>query len=340
MDNRTMRILIAIFAALLAVFFIQKYTGGPSKNTESLSELKFEFDPQAVQLIQVFKQDYPDSGVYFARRDTGWVVVNEFNTAAKKEDVQKILDDLLKVSGSVRGESEDLYNDFEIDDRRALQIKFVGADNSQLLHLYVGKGGPDGRSCFVRLPDSPKVYLASENFISRFAAWAASPEKKLPTDRWMNLKVSPITMPEMAVFKMHTPKTDYEFVQVVTPPVDSGAAPAKTWKQVSPSKGLTLDENKIRGLQSTVANLTAQSVANPANAGAFGLDKPSYSLYLTDTLGNSSQIIFSDKIDTLEQRLVMVQNRPTVYRINKGNFERVFVTPFEKPKEPKPVAGK
>jgi hypothetical protein len=45
-------------------------------------------------------------------------------------------------------------------------------------------------------------------------------------------------------------------------------------------------------------------------------------------------INFSDKIDTLDTRYVTVQGRNTVYKVGKWVFERVFMSPFEKPKEP------
>jgi hypothetical protein len=332
MSKKSLTILGIIFVALLAVFMLQRYVGRTSARPESLSELKFEFDPQAVNTIQVFKRDYPDSGLVFVRRDTGWVIVNEYNTWAKSEEVKKLLDDLAAVSGSIRGESEDLYRDFEIDDRSALQIKFLGTDNSELLHLFVGKGGPDGKSCFLRLPDSPTVYLANNNFISRFAAWAAPPEKKLPSDRWMNLRLSPIKSQDITAFKIHLPNANYEFAQFADEPVDSLTPPASVWKQTMPAKGTILDESKIKGLQSSIANLTAQGVAGPDNAVKFGLDKPAHSIWVSDTLGYSALINFSNKIDTLEQRYVVVQGKDTVFRVNKSAFERIFVTPFEKPK--------
>jgi hypothetical protein len=209
-----------------------------------------------------------------------------------------------------------------------------------LMHVYVGKGGPDGHSCFMRLPGSSKVYLADNNFISRFAAWAAPPEKKLPTDRWMNLRLCPLKQAEIASFKLQTPKTIHEFAQVSEPAADTAAAPIKTWKQVSPTKGTVLEESKIRSLLGSVSNLSAFGVADPALATSHGLDKPSHTVWVSDTLGNSAVISFSDKIDTLEQRYVSVSGRETVYKVNKPLFERVFVTPFEKPKESKVAAGK
>jgi hypothetical protein len=334
MSKKSIYILLIALVVLVGVFFIQKYFSQPAKSLDSSALLKITFDPQAVSAIQVFKQDYADSGLQFARKDTSWIVTNEYGTPAKSEEIKKLLTDLSTVGGSLRGESEDLYPDFQITEKNALQIKLLGADNSLLAHLYVGKGNADGKSCFIRLPGSPKVYLADINFVSRFAAWGATPEKKLPTDRWMNLNLSSIKRDEISSIKLHTPKVDYDFALVSQPSTDSGAVPTKTWKQNSPSKGTILDDAKIKGIQSSIGSLNGTGVVNPAFATQFGLDKPSYSIWASDTLGNTILINLSDKIDTLDTRYVTVHGRNTVYKVGKWVFERVFVSPFEKPKEP------
>ncbi len=340
MNKKTTTILIIAFVVLLGVFIIQKYASRPSGEMKSLSELKIAFDSQAVSAIKVFKQDYPDSGLNFVRRDTSWLVANEYNTPAKNEEIRKLLTDLAAVKGSVRGESEDLYPDFAIGDQEALQIALLGDGGTELAHVYVGKGNADGHSCFMRLPGSPKVYLADNNFISRFAAWSAPPNKRLPTDRWMNLAISPFKRDEISAIKLHTPKTDYEFELVTQPSFDSGVPPTKTWRQIAPSKGTVLDDSKIRNLQGGVGGLNATGVADPAFAAQYGLDKPDYSIWASDTLGNTTLISFSDKIDTLDTRYVTVSGRPTVFKIAKWGFDRIFVTPFEKPKEPPKQASK
>lgn len=339
MSKKSIVILLIAFVALVGIFMLQSYLSKPSKNLDTKSIISLSFDPQAIATIQVFKQDYPDSGLTFAKKDTGWIVINEFSTPAKNEEIGKLLTDLNTVKGSLRGESEDLYADFAIDETNALQIKLLGSDNSLLSHLYIGKGGPDGKTCFIRLPGSPNVYLADKNLISRFAAWNAAPSKRLPTDRWMNLALSILDRNSINAIKLHTPKSDYEFALKIESSGDPQTPATKTWQQVSPSKGI-LEENKISSLQSSIAGLTAQGVVNPAFAGQFGLDNPDYSIWAADSLGHTTLINFGDKIDTLEQRYVVVQGKNSVFRINKGVFERVFVTPFEKPTENKPPAKK
>ncbi len=91
MSQKTILILLIVFVVLVGVFFLQKNLSHPSKDLKSFSELKVTFDPQAVQAIQVFKQDYPDSGFLFTRRDTNWVVTNAYNALARTKDVEQIL---------------------------------------------------------------------------------------------------------------------------------------------------------------------------------------------------------------------------------------------------------
>jgi hypothetical protein len=333
MSQKAITIFAIALIVLVGVFFIQKYLSHPSKDLASFSQLKIPFDTTAVDYVQVFKQDYPDSGLYFSRQDTNWILTNSYNTLARNTDVRKVISDLAAVGGEVRGESEDLYPDFDITDQNALQIKLLAADSSVLAHVYVGKGGQDGHSCFMRLPNSPKVYFANNNFLSRFSAWGASPSTRLPLDRWMNLNLSRVNRESISSIKLHTPKTNYEFALVTVPPVDTASPPTATWQQLEPKKGTILDEPKIKGMQSNIGSLVAQGVVDPANADKFGLDKPSYSIWAGDSLGHATLINFSDPIDTLGTRYSTVAGLNSVYKVNKWNFDRIFVTPFEKPKK-------
>ena len=341
MSKKTIYILLGVFVVLIAIFLLQKALTRPAGKSESLAALKINFPVDQVSYIQVFKQDYPDSGLFFARKDTTWIVASQYGAPAKNDDVKKIIGDLDSLSGSVRGEDASLYPDFAITDRDALQIKLFGADSSLLAHVYVGKGGSDGHSCFMRLPGSPTVYLANNNFISRFAAWNAPPEKKLPTDRWMELSLCNLKRENMISIKMHTPKTDYEFAATTQPAEDTLSKPKKVWNQVAPSKGKKLDEPKMLGIASSLAYFKANDVADPSYSHQFGLDKPPYSLWAGDSSGQTVLVNFSDKVNDAEDRYVSVAGKPLLYKINKASFERFFVSPFEEPKKPEqPKASK
>jgi len=335
MNTKTIGILLVILIILVGLFFLRLYIGGPKTSSESLNALKTAFNPSDVAAIQVFKQSYPDSGLYFAKIDTLWVVSNEFNTPAKITDMNLLLADLDSVSGPVRGESADLFPDFELSDEMALQIRLLSGNGSLLLHLFVGKGGADGKSCFVRLPGSPKVYLADRNFISRFGAWQMSPEKKLPTNRWIELLISPVKRDELAAFKVQVGKTEYQFELINETQADTASPPSKFWKQLNPTRGYILDEPKIRNLAGIVTSLRGNGVTNPEYRNQFNLPASTHTIHLASANGLHSTIRFSDKVNEAEDRYVVADDRPIVFVVNKATFDRIFVTPLEKPKENK-----
>ena len=328
MNKKMIYTLLVVLVALIVISYALKGLDQATRSPESFNELQIDFSPDEVARIDVFKQDYPDSGLHFAKHESGWILVNAHNSPAKEEDIEKLFTDLTEVRGSVRGESADLYEEFEITDDKALQIELFDSDDSKLVHLYVGKGS-GGRECFMRLAGLPVVYLADENFISRFAAWNAEPEKKLPTDRWLQLTLCDIDRNAMTSFKISKKKSEYEFALVEEPSEDTLTPPVKAWKQVSPKKGIKLEESKIKSLSSGLAGLRASDVVDPLEKGKYGLDKPSYILRAGDDQGNAAEIQFGNKIDDGEDRYAQVEGRESVYKVSKSTFERFFVQPFE-----------
>ena len=328
MNKKMIYILAGVFIALLIISYAQKSFDRATGSPKTLNELSLIFDSESVVKIDVFKQDYPDSGLHFIKGDNGWTLSNEFNAPAKETDILKLIADLGVISGSVRAESADLFADFDITDEKALQIEFYDIADNKLVHLYVGKGGT-GRECFVRVAGSPITYLANENFISRFAAWQAPPEKKLPTDRWLELKLCEIERNDIQSFEIAKGKTSFAFANLDEPSEDTLAPPTKVWRQVSPEKGLKLEESKIKSIWSTISGLRAKGVTDPANRGKFGLDKPKYSIKIGDISGKQVEIKVSDPVNDEEDRYLVVGGRDAVFTIDRNNFERLFVKPFE-----------
>ncbi len=329
MNKKMIYTLFVVLVALIVISYALKGLDQATRSPESFNELQIDFSPDEVARIDVFKQDYPDSGLHFAKHESGWVVVNAYNSPAKEKDIEKLFTDLTEVRGSVRGESADLYEEFEITDDKALQIELFDSDDSRLAHLYVGKGS-GGRDCFMRLAELPVVYLADENFISRFAAWNAEPEKKLPTDRWLQLTLCDIDRNAMTSFTISKKKTEYEFSLVEEPSEDTLTPPIKAWKQISPKKGIKLEDSKIKSLSSGLAGLRASDVVDPSEKSKYGLDKPAFILRAGDDQGSSVQVDFGSQIDDSEDRYAAVTGRESVYKVSKSTFERFFVQPFEK----------
>jgi len=330
MNKKIIYAMLIALGALIILWIALRNIGSPTGKPESLAALDIEFDAAKAARIDVYKRDYPDSGLHFAKIDTLWVIANEYNAPAKQADVVKLMSDLNTVGGQIRGESADLYGDFDITDERALQLEIFDSEGSKLLHAYIGKGG-SGRDCFIRLAGSPVVYLASENFISRFAAWNASPEKKLPADRWTELTLCGIPRDKIKSIKIKRDKTEFEFALVQESSGDTLTPATEIWKQISPEKGLQLDENKIKRLHSSLAGMRGSGVTDPGNKDQFGLDSPDCSVRVADAEGNSSYIKFSKPVKDDGERYAVIEGKDVVFVVPKATFDRVFEDSFKKP---------
>ena len=328
MNKKIIYTMLIVLGVLLVFWVVLKNTGGPTTQPESLTALDIQFDAGKAAKIDVYKQEYPDSGLHFAKIDTSWVVTNAFNAPAKSSEIVKFLADLDSVSGQIRAESADLYEDFDITDERALQIEIFDSEGSKLLHIYVGKGS-GGQANFLRVAGSPTVYLADRNFISRFAAWNAEPERKLPTSRWVELSLCSIPREMVKSFALKMNNKEFGFALIEEPVEDSLAPPTEVWTQVMPEKGTKLDEGKIKRLQSTVVSLRATDVADPANMSKFGLENPAYSVSAADNSGRTVQIYFSKPFNSDKDRYVVVDGVNALYMIKENTFNRIFEDPFK-----------
>jgi len=322
--------MLAVLGVLLVLWVALKSINSPTSTPESLAALDIEFDAEKAAKIDVYKRDYPDSGLHFVKIDTGWAAANEYNAPAKKTDIEKLLADLNTVKGQIRGESAELYEDFDITDEKALQIEIFDTEGSKLAHVYIGKGA-SGRECFMRIAGSPTIYLADENFISRFGAWNAPPEKKLPTTRWLDLALCNIPRDQIKSFKIKRRRTEFEFALIEEPSEDTLAPPVEVWTQISPEKGLKLEESKIKRLHSSLASIRASGVTDPENRDKFGLDKPLYSIWAADAEGNSLFVKFSKPVNDEDERYAVVEGKNAVYVIPKNTFNRIFEDQFKKP---------
>ncbi|UCC80000.1 MAG: DUF4340 domain-containing protein [Candidatus Zixiibacteriota bacterium] len=330
MNKRIIYSMLIVLGALLILWVVLRNVDSPTSAPESLGALDIEFDSEMAARVDIYKRDYPDSGLHFARIDTGWVVTNAYNAPAKKTDIDNLFTNLNDVSGQIRGESAELYEDFDITDERALQIEIFDEEGSKLLHAYIGKGS-GGRGCFMRLAGSPIVYLADDNFISRFAAWNAPPEKKLPTDRWVELALIDIPRDQIKSYKIKRGKTEFEFALLQEPSEDTLAPPEEIWTQISPEKGLRLEESKIKRLHSTLSSIRASGITDPENMDKFGLENPDYTFLAMDNAGKSNLVKFSKPVDDEEQRYAVVDGKNAVYVVPKNTFERIFEDQFKKP---------
>jgi len=331
MKNKNFVILVIVLALLVVIFAVQQLSHDKKTVKESLIQLFPDFNKSSVAYIDVYKLEYPDSGLTFAKKDGNWIVTSYFDAPGKETEIDKLLDDINLLQGEVRATRPDLFNDFDISDSLALHIVFLSSDSTEILHLLVGKGvAGAARSSFVRKDGDDLVYKASENFLSRFAVWNAEPAKRMPGKRWADLKLTDLDKDDITAFGLKVGNKQYEFSKKEQASEDTTAPPTYVWQQDEPKKGKVLEDKDIKPIVNRLARLTASDIVGREVMPEYGLTKPKYKADIT--AGNNQQVnvFFGNEADTTSNaRYVMVEGKPVIYEAAKYNFEALFVNPFK-----------
>ena len=81
-----------------------------------------------------------------------------------------------------------------------------------------------------------------------------------------------------------------------------------------------------------MGSLFATGIADPVYKDQFGLDKPEYSIWISDTNGYARNIHFSKPFNDEGDRYVVSEIFDGVFTVKKYLFESIFIKPFEKKK--------
>ncbi|OQX91069.1 MAG: hypothetical protein B6D58_08935 [candidate division Zixibacteria bacterium 4484_95] len=309
MRNKSFIVLLSVLGVLIIVYIIQNLSTGRKSATESFIQLFPDLNPSSVSYIKVYKQEYPDSGLAFAKKEGQWVISSYYDVPGKQSDIEKILQDAKNIKGEIRSTKPELFDDYEITDSLALHLEFLGPDSSEVAHFLVGKGVKQAsRSSFIRNYNSDTVYMVNENFISRFAVWQAEPSKKMPVNRWTELKMADVNKDDVKSIEIVAKRKKYLFEKKEQATEDTLEPIKYVWQQIKPKKGKILD--------------------NPAE---LGFAKPKYIASITTTDGETISFEFGNMIDTTSKNVyAMVKGKPFVYKVTNYYFSSLFEKPFEK----------
>ncbi len=332
MRNKSFIVLLSVLGVLIIVYIIQNLSTGRKSATESFIQLFPDLNPSSVSYIKVYKQEYPDSGLAFAKKEGQWVISSYYDVPGKQSDIEKILQDAKNIKGEIRSTKPELFDDYEITDSLALHLEFLGPDSSEVAHFLVGKGVKQAsRSSFIRNYNSDTVYMVNENFISRFAVWQAEPSKKMPVNRWTELKMADVNKDDVKSIEIVAKRKKYLFEKKEQATEDTLEPIKYVWQQIKPKKGKILEDKDIQNILNRLTTIRGNDIFKPDNPAELGFAKPKYIASITTTDGETISFEFGNMIDTTSKNVyAMVKGKPFVYKVTNYYFSSLFEKPFEK----------
>ena len=327
-----MIILVIVLAVLIGIYLIQNLSSDKMTVSESLLDIYADLNSSNVTSIKVYKQLFPDSGLVFNKTDGQWVLSSYYSAPAKESEIDKLFTDIKNIKGEIRSANQELFTDYDITDDQALHLEFLGSDGSEIAHVLFGKGVPQAsRSSFIRNANSDTVYMANENFISRFAMWNAEPSKRITPKRWVELSLAEFDREAAKSIEVEKGKSTYLFEkEEVIVPGDSLETTKSVWKQTKPAQN-PVEEKKITDMLGRLANFRATEIVAGEPSPEHKLGKTGYSVGVTLEDGTNYRFIFGAETDTTSgSYYVQVEGKPFVYKMAKFVYESIFVNPFKK----------
>jgi hypothetical protein len=329
MTRKTIGLLTGALVVLAAASILtsrQRYGAAEGGGFEEL--LGGTVDAGSVQTLRAWVGAIPDSTVELARQGDGWVVTSRWGWKAKKDLVDRLLEDLNGLRGELRSSSADVLADYQIDEQDGMHLVGAGAGGTELFHVVVGKTALRGGS-FVRRDGSNDVYLCAASLRSSFGLWGD--ERKAPdAKRWIELRIVQADRADVDRVVIRDGKTEIvlekEFPTSL-PDTSGTAGPPKpdrsnwTWK---PDAAGEFDKTKADGLLGTLCNLYATDVAEPKDAAEYGLADGARSAQLVLSGGETILVRFGSTIEAEKKAYVRVGDDGLPGKIYQSTVDRVF----------------
>jgi len=351
---------LVIILAVLAGLVVWKKSSAPQTTIEQQVGL-VTLLPDGIGKNDIAKLDLyagvaPDKKLTLAYDSAGdkWLLPSHFNSAVKKDTIDRYLDSIVKIKGEPRAtaatESElELYN---LSEAKAFHVQGYKKDSEEpYFHLLVGKS-PGYNSVFIRKAGSNEVFVEETNLRQQAGIYSddsrpgpMGPEAKEPVPEpgmWLDKTIVKmdlekmnkvaLTLPDKSlVFERHekpqaAPPAAEPGTEGATPPAP--AEPAKKeyeWKVASGGPGVPMKDNGPKSMTQKLSLLEASDVVDPAKKAEWGLEPPSY-VAVVSCEGQPDVRIEGGRPDPNGDGYVTVAGSPggTVYKMSKFIFEQVF----------------
>jgi len=297
-------ILLAVFIALLiASYFLYQQRKIPERPVGPANEaLMFpNFNPDDVAKIKIKSLG---SESVLARDQTGtWVVPDKDNYPADKKAVERMLDAVKTMDvGTIVSRNPAKQSLYEVDKTLGTEVTFLGKDDKELAHFFVGKAGQDFFSTNIRKAGSSEVHLVGKMLTYMF---------KRPGGDWR----------EKLIFDLD----DSKIVKYSVESDNRAAVFAKsekgTWSTIKPA-GKEVDKEIIQRSVRGFAKLRASGFADKKDKDKFQLDKPKWTIAASTKDGEEYTFKVCGQ-KSKAQFFVQRADRDTVFYISKYQVEKL-----------------
>lgn len=351
MKEKHLYIFAGIFVVLLLIFFVTKPRHTSVNVDELVQTIVFGVAKEDVKNIEVYKETGTDQPIkmVFAEKEGQWYLPTRFNSKVQKSRIDRILDDVLDLTGKVRSSDPKHLETYQITDAQGIHLLLKDEANKPLANLVIGKRGEDYNSGFVRFGGKEKVYAVDKNLLSSLNIYGEIDTlSQFKDDVFIDLQAVDKDKEKLGLIallregKQMIVKKIEKDVEVTNPDSTKTTKKEAEWVVAERNKEISLDQKEVDNFIRDVTKIRAEKVVDRFNNPLDEMNKNSRYGFSQ----RSGAVVFQDK-ETKEQNNVIfgreyekdkgyfmnVQYDGLIYHVSKSNYDKIVKWMDELPKK-------
>ena len=356
MKEKHLYYLGGVFLVLFIIYFITKPRMASVNYDEIVQTVIFGVAKEDVSEIEIYKQTADkEIKMQFVKREDQWYIPTKFNAKAKEYIMNRILDDLLEMTGMVSSSDPKHFDTFKIADEQGIHVIIKDEAQKPLANLIIGKRGEDYGTGFVRFAGKEKIYRVDKNILTSLNIHSdADTLTKFNEKSFVDLNAVKLDKKdlqlaalvangkELVIKKVEKEVDEEKKEETVDADTTKPTKKEYEWVLLKGKKEIKLDQKEVNNFFRDITNINAQEVvdnigntlADLTKSSRYRLDRPSHYIVLMKDNDNAKyNIIFGKEYEKDKGYFMQVQYDNLIYKVSKSKYDTIFKWLEELPKK-------
>lgn len=347
MKFKELKLFAGVFLALLALYFITKPRHESVDVDELVQSILIGVSVDDIAEVEAYKETGgEDAPRLILRRteDDRWRVPTYYNAKGQENRINRLLTDLVEMTGKVRSEDPKHHAMYEIQDQEGIHLLLKDETGKPLANLIIGKKGEDPGTGFVRFAGKDKVYFADKDILSSLNVYGDVDTLTHFRHRsFVDLKAIDVKkedLTEVVLSKNGAQRHVKKMQREVEEQVDDTTTTTRTetyWVLVRSGRETELEQKEVdkflRDVTSVYAArlvdrmgdnpLQAQLSNKPRQYGIRFRNPETYIVFKPEE-GEQKNVVFGKEYEDGKGFYVYVQEDGLIYQMTTSNYDKIF----------------
>ena len=343
MEEKHIKILAGVFVFLFVLYFVTKPRHAGVNIDELVQTIIIGISKNDIHTVEVYKETTSEQPVQMllSRNEykTKWTIPTHFNANVQQSRIDRLLDNLLEMTGKVRSSDPKHFETYEITDEQGIHLLLKDEANKTLANLIIGKKAEDYNNGFIRFAGQEKVYSVDKNILSDLNIHSdIDTLTQFKQKQLVDLEAVKQNKDELETVGIVANRKEV-IIKKVEKEVEYMAEDSTTatkieteWVLVRGGREIELKQSEVDNFFRDISKIRAQEVIDRIGnslqdinkSSRYGFRRPSNYIIFKKPDGPQENVIFGKAYEEDKGYYFHVQYDGLVYKIVKSNYDRIF----------------